>query len=105
MKKQKTPLTYERLREAFFYNPRTGVFVWASTRRGQRPKIGDIAGSVGKKSGYCIIGIDGFTHGAHRLAWFYMTGDWPKHEVDHKNRKRSVPCTCKAFRPREPEAA
>lgn len=45
-----------------------------------------MAGSV-SEAGYRYIGIGCKTYGAHRLAWFYMTGEWPK-EVDHQNRKR-----------------
>jgi hypothetical protein len=38
-------------------------------------------------SGYINILIDGEMHGAHRLAYFYMTGTWPPLDidVDHKN--------------------
>lgn len=85
--KRKIPLTAERLRELLVYSKVTGVFRWRATRRGQRPRIGDEAGSVGD-SGYRVIGIDGIAYGAHRLAWLYVTGEWPTHQVDHRNRRR-----------------
>lgn len=34
---------------------------------------------------YLNIRINGLTYPAHRLAWFYMTGSWPTHVVDHKD--------------------
>ena len=33
--------------------------------------------------------VAGKRYSAHRLAWLYMTGDWPPDEVDHKNRVRT----------------
>ncbi len=88
MIKKKTPLTHARLLEALTYRRGTGVFVWRSTRRGQRPAIGDVAGSVNPNNGYVVIGIDGFAYSAHRLAWFYVYGEWPVCEIDHKDRNR-----------------
>lgn len=78
-------LTAERLRELFHYDPETGAFTWkmlTSPRGGV--KIGDVAGSIDTK-GYRIIRIDGRDHKAHRLAWLYMIGEWPKDQVDHRN--------------------
>ena len=47
-----------------------------------------VAGSK-KPEGHIIIGINGIEYRAHRLAWFYVKGYWPKKEIDHKNRKPS----------------
>lgn len=79
-------LTAERVREVLNYDSNTGVFVWAkslSNRRG----IGNRAGVRCRRDGYRIIGIDGKTYVTSRLAWLWMTGEWPKF-VDHINCNR-----------------
>jgi hypothetical protein len=77
-------LTAERLREVLDYNPETGAF----KRRIDRPgcKAGQIAGTIA--NGYRQIEIDYKLFRASRLAWLYMTGQWPRHMVDHINGKR-----------------
>lgn len=75
-------LTAERLRELLHYDPLTGVFTWKVTRSNNAP-----AGTVCdyKSHGYVSVRIDYMLYGAHRLAWLYMTGEWPANEVDHKD--------------------
>jgi hypothetical protein len=48
-------------------------------------QIGDVAGHICQKSGYRLIGVDGRLYKANRLAWLYMTGEWPSGHVDHIN--------------------
>lgn len=75
-------ITQERLKELLSYDPLTGVFLW---RGGQKKTVaGTVAGTV-DKDGYIIICADQKLYRAHRLAWLWMTGDWPKGQIDHKD--------------------
>lgn len=79
-----TELTVERLREVLDYDPETGLFHWR-VRLAHRIHIGDVAGVI-MNTGHRKINIDGKPYLASRLAWLYMHGKWPKHEIDHKDR-------------------
>lgn len=74
-------ITLERLRETLDYNPDTGVFVWLVTASNRAPK-GTQAGRD-NGNGYRRISIDRHGYYAHRLAWFYVYGEWPENEIDH----------------------
>lgn len=75
-------LTQEELKAIIHYCPETGGFTWAKTRG---PAIaGRIAGAKAK-NGYILIGVFRTKFRAHRLAWFYVHGEWPKNYIDHKN--------------------
>lgn len=72
----------ERVRDLLTYEPATGLFRWRATRG--RVMAGDIAGAM-QSSGYRQIMVDGQRLLSGRLAWFYVTGSWPTHEIDHIN--------------------
>jgi hypothetical protein len=78
-------LTVERLREVLHYDPETGDWRWRLSN-GRRAIAGEAAGYLNDEGRRCI-GIDWHTYKASRLAWLYMTGEWPSGEIDHKNRK------------------
>ena len=78
-------ITQKRLKEVLHYNPDTGLFTWIAHRQGV--KVGSSAGNT-TVQGYRIIGIDGKRYMAHRAAWLYMTGSWPKNQIDHINHIR-----------------
>jgi len=77
-------LSAERLRELLHYDPETGVFTRCVARPGKSRAVGCRAGTL-NKVGYRQIGIDGHVYLEHRLAFLYMTGEWPKFTVDHIN--------------------
>lgn len=79
-------LSRSRLKELLEYNPLTGIFVRKITLS-PRTKVGDIAGST-NKCGYIQICVDRRYYLAHRLAWFYVYGKWPKKDLDHKDHIR-----------------
>lgn len=75
-------LTAEYVRSILHYNRRTGVFKW---RKMLSPNglVGTVAGGVQLDG--IRIGIKNKGYFAHRLAWLYVTGEWPKFEIDHKD--------------------
>lgn len=79
-------VSLDRVKECLFYDPDTGHFTWL-VYKGARAKPGDRAGTAHNK-GYVSIIIDDVAILAHRLAWFYTYGEWPK-EIDHINSDRS----------------
>jgi hypothetical protein len=91
--------TADFVRQILDYNPETGVFRWkARTPEMFRdtPKrskehacanwnsryAGELAGGHAH-NGYVSIAINNRKYYAHRLAWFYMKGEWPINSVDH----------------------
>lgn len=84
MRKASQSLSAEGLREMLHYDPETGAFRWLCDPGCPNRKAGTIAGGD-NGSGYIRIGISGRKYYAHRLAFFYMTGDWPKAPVDHQD--------------------
>jgi hypothetical protein len=76
-------LTVERLREALDYNPENGKFTW-KYKITTNTKMWRAAGYLDTK-GYWRIKLDGYQHRAHRLAWFYVNGEWPPMDLDHIN--------------------
>jgi len=80
-------ITQIELKEQVAYNPITGVF----TRKialCNKVKVGDVAGFAHKENSYIHIRVKKKKYKAHRLAWLYMTGKWPKNQIDHKNHIR-----------------
>lgn len=74
-------LTLDHLKNVLSYDPETGIFTWLI--RPRQRVCSNVAGAM--SMGYRLIGIQQQRYRAHRLAWFYMTGEWPTVEVDHIN--------------------
>src|SRR5882672_2870754 len=74
-------LTLEAVKAVVSYDPISGVWT--------RLKTGKPTGVVDSADGYVYLYIGNRKIRGHRLAWFYMTGEWPDPEADHKDRDRS----------------
>lgn len=80
-------LTQKELKEVLKYDPETGLFTWIK-QISNCIKIGDVAGGKNER-GYTLIFIRNKKHYAHRLAWLYMEGYFPEHDIDHIDRNPS----------------
>ena len=67
------------------YDADAGAFRRIRSGRGYK-----LAGPVGRldKSGHRYIGIGKKNYAAHRLAWLWIHGSWPRDEIDHINGNR-----------------
>lgn len=72
----------ERLREIFHYEPSTGVLYW-KVKLSPKTRPGDVAGSFYSEGGWRRVKVAGREYAAHRVIWTWMTGAWPKEEIDH----------------------
>lgn len=71
------------LKKALAYDPETGVFRWLISPT-RSVKVGDTAGGLNRE-GYLMIRFKNRKYAAHRLAWWWVTGKWPKEHIDHRN--------------------
>lgn len=84
--RRRKPLSAEKLRQFLKYDPATGQFTWVGPAHPRR-RPGDIVGGWGRGSGrgHRTVQIENSPYYLHRLAWLWMTGEWPEHEIDHIN--------------------
>jgi hypothetical protein len=80
-------ITQELLKTLFNYNPLTGDFTRIKAA-GARGRIGDVAGCL-QSDGYNYMRMQGKLYKAHRVAWLYIHGQWPKDHIDHINSVRN----------------
>jgi hypothetical protein len=76
-------IQHSTLLERLSYDASTGVFTWRS-RSAICLTAGDVAGRI-TSNGYRQIKINYRHYLAHRLAWLYVHGEWPKGQIDHIN--------------------
>lgn len=70
-------ISQEELKELIIYDPLTGLFY-----RKNNPTVP--IGSLHTK-GYWKVSVKNKLYYAHRLAWFYVYGYFPKNQIDHIN--------------------
>ncbi|HEY1881354.1 MAG TPA: HNH endonuclease [Caulobacteraceae bacterium] len=77
----KNDLTAEAVRRLFIYDPYSGL--WQYRERGPHRPRGWFAGAKEPKSGYLRVQVGLRKYLVARLAWLWMTGHWPKDDIDH----------------------
>lgn len=83
-------IEHGRLKELISYHPEDGQFYWIKSNS-NRASAGKPAGSTTyvdaqyPKYRRHSIFVDGKRYRAHRLAWFYVHGQWPTGIIDHIN--------------------
>ena len=78
-------LTAEQLRDLLHYDPETGQFTWKDSVKGRM--AGQRAGCLFDR-GYRRVRVNYRFYAEHRLVWLYVTGEWPRHQIDHINGQR-----------------
>lgn len=73
--------TQERLKELFDYRE-DGHLIWKISPS-NNVKIGDVAGSISKSTGYRDVRVDNKLYRSHRLIFIFRKGFNPENDIDH----------------------
>jgi hypothetical protein len=76
-------IPHSELKRLLHYDPETGF--WTRLVGVKGFAAGSPVGYIGA-NGYRYIGVRRKSFLSSRLAWFYMTGEWPINQVDHRDR-------------------
>lgn len=80
-------ITRDTLRDMLDYDPCTGIFTWKKPPS-RKYRVGSRAGGL-SSFGYRMICLHYRRYQEHRLAWLYVHGVWPTHEIDHIDRNKT----------------
>lgn len=81
-------ITLAQVRELLRYEPESGHFFWVAGHGAGRNPDHLPSGGLSSK-GYWRLKVGKKLLYAHRLAWFYVHGEWPKGQIDHINGNRT----------------
>jgi hypothetical protein len=84
--------TLSLFKEYLDYCPDTGIFFWKKSPVSWIP-IGTEAGAT-TSNGYRVLSIKRQKYLSHRVAWFFITGEYPTKQIDHINHNRSDNSQC-----------
>ncbi len=73
---------FEELRQELIYYPESGVFFWVHPKKG-RPL--DIEAGTTNIYGYRIITYNNHKISCNKLAWYFMTGEYPEFLIGPKD--------------------
>lgn len=80
-------ISHEQLLSRIHYDPETGVFT-RLVKTSAFARVGVTRGNP-RGDGYRGLSVGGREYYLHRLAWFYVHGEWPRHVIDHVNGDRA----------------
>lgn len=75
------------VRHLFDYNEESGILYWKNPTNSIAP--GSVAGTPSPRDKYITVVVNKKRYMVHRIIWLWMTGDWPKHQIDHINHNRA----------------
>lgn len=81
-------VTAQRLREVLTYDPVVGRLTWLPRPGCARSDRSGLRAGTVRKDGYRGVSVDRVNLLEHLAIWCLVTGRWPRHEIDHRNRIR-----------------
>jgi hypothetical protein len=75
------------VKKLFYYDAESGMLIWRNGNGRNVKPWQQVKASNGH--GYYTAKINGKSYLVHRLAWLYVHGEFPKQDIDHKNRIRN----------------